>query len=144
MQKGKNGQQLAAENVAQVEQWIKRCYERRDWHDYEYNNRINRRILSEKLGFSKSVCTQNRAVRELLEAVEKEWFGDYGDVSHTVHEAPRETAEEPLGLNPAFTNSHLNQRIAELEAEADELRKQLAIFKKQQDLIAKGAAGFRV
>lgn len=57
MIKGKNGQQKATENVASVVVWIAERNRLRDWHEYAYNNRINRRVIAEELSFAKSVCT---------------------------------------------------------------------------------------
>lgn len=44
MKKGKNGQQIAAENVALVNAWIEDRNKHRDWDEYAFNNRINRRV----------------------------------------------------------------------------------------------------
>ena len=52
MTKGKNGQQIASENVAAVTVWIAERNQRRDWHEYAYNNRINRSVLADELDFS--------------------------------------------------------------------------------------------
>jgi hypothetical protein len=142
MKRGKNGQQLAAENVARVERWVQTRNDRRDWHEYEYSKRVNRRVLAEELGFAKSVCTQNRTVRAILESAEKLWFG-LPESDRAAHEAAREKAEEHSGL-AAKTNGYSIKRMAELEAEVHELRKQLSAFKQQQDLVAKGLAGFKV
>ena len=49
MKKGKNGQQIAIENVALVMAWIADRKTRRDWREYAFNNRINRRVLAEEL-----------------------------------------------------------------------------------------------
>ena len=142
MARGKNGQQLAAENVTRVETWIRERNTHRDWHEYEYKGRINRRTLAAELDFARSVCTQNLAVRSLLESAEKLWFGS-GAEDRVAHEAARERAEKRSGREAA-ANSQLIRRIAELEAEVHELRKQLAVFKRQQELVSAGEAGFRV
>lgn len=142
MARGKNGQQLAAENVARVEEWIRERTACRDWHECEYNGRVNRRALAEELDFARSVCTQNLAVRSLLEAAEQLWFGS-GSQDRAAHEAARERAEKRSGREAA-ANSQLVRRIAELEAQVYELRKQLAAFKRQQELVSAGEAGFRV
>lgn len=142
MRQGKNGQQIALENLALVRRWIDERNERRDWHEYAYNNRINRRVLADELGFAKSVCTQNGAVRALLEAADELWFRAER-LDKAAHEAARDRAEIKAG-QIAASNSALMQRVATLEAENRQLRRDLEAYKEQQSLIESGAPGFRI
>lgn len=142
MKKGKNGQQIATENVALVKAWIEERNKRRDWKEYAFNNRINRRVIAEELDFAKSVCTQNEAVRTLLEAADGLWFKSEG-IDKAAHEAARQRAEIQSG-RVSSDNSELKQRLAELEAENRQLRRELDAFKRQQVLVEKGAAGFKL
>lgn len=142
MKKGKNGQQIAAENVALVIAWIEERNKRRDWDEYAFNNRINRRVIAEELDFAKSVCTQNEAVRAHLAAADGLWFNSE-DVDKAAHEAARRRAEIQSG-RVSSNNSELNQRVAELEIENRQLRRELDAYKRQQALVERGAAGFRL
>lgn len=142
MTKGKNGQQIAGENVASVKAWIAERNQRRDWHEYAYNNRINRSVLADELDFSKSVCTQNSAVRALLDASDTLWFNDEV-VDKAAHEAARERAQVQSSRITS-DNSELQKRAAELEAENRQLRRELSAYKKQQALVETGAAGFKL
>ena len=142
MKKGKNGQQIASEHVALVTSWIEDRTERRDWHEYAYNNRINRSVLADELSFSKSVCTQNGAVRALLDAADALWF-DSERVDKAAHEAARERAQIHAGRISSDNNA-LEKRLAELDAENRRLRHELNAYKKQQTLVEGGAAGFRL
>lgn len=140
--KGKNGQQLAQENLARVKAWIEERNQRRDWDEYAFNNRINRRVLADELDFAKSVCTQNQAVRKLLEEADALWFHSER-IERAAHEAARERAEVRSG-QIATSNNALVQRVAELEAENRQLRRDLEAYKQQQVLIEGGAAGFKL
>jgi len=142
MTKGKNGQQIASENVAAVNAWIAERNHRRDWHEYAYNNRINRSVLADELDFAKSVCTQNSTVRALLDAADALWF-KYEMVEKAAHEAARERAQVQSSRITS-DNSELQKRVAELEAENRQLRREVNAFKKQKTLVEGGSAGFRV
>jgi len=142
MKKGKSGQQIAVENVALVNAWIEERSKRRDWDEYAFNNRINRRVLAEELDFAKSVCTQNEAVRALLDAADGLWFNSK-DMDKAAHEAARQRAVIQSG-RVSSDNSELKKRVAELETENRQLRRELDAYKRQQALVERGAAGFRL
>lgn len=142
MIKGKNGQQIAQENIKLVQAWVDERNAARDWHEYEYSGKINRRVLAEELGFAKSVCTQNKAVRSLIEEADSYWFRKI-DEDKKSHESARERAEKQSSI-VSVSNNALSQRIAELEAENRQLQRELTKFKKQQMLIQSGAAGFKL
>lgn len=74
MTRRKNGTQIGLENIELVKTWIAERNMHRDWHEYAYNNRINRKALAQELDFARSVCVQNLAVRQLLEEAEQGWF----------------------------------------------------------------------
>ncbi|NVO05033.1 MAG: hypothetical protein HXX19_03330 [Rhodoferax sp.] len=140
--KGKNGQQKAAENVAVVTRWISERNMRRDWHEYAFNNRINRRVIAEELEFAKSVCTQNAAVRKLLDDADALWFNNEV-VDKAAHDAARERAQMQTS-RISSDNSVLLKRLAELEAENQRMRQELKAFKKQQALVLDGVPGFKL
>jgi cell division protein FtsB len=142
MTKGKNGQQIASENVAAVNAWISERNQRRDWHEYAYNNRINRSVLAVELDFAKSVCTQNSTVRALLDSADALWF-KFETLEKAAHEAARDRAQVQSS-RVTSDNNELQKRVAELEAENRQLRKDLGAFKKQQALVEGGAAGFGI
>ncbi|TKB51190.1 hypothetical protein FCL40_01135 [Ferrimonas sediminicola] len=139
--KGKSGQQLAGENVAKVKAWIDDRNRHRDWHEYAFNNRINRCALAEELDFSTSVCTQNKAVRALLEAADELWFTNE-EMDKASHDAAHERALKRTG-QISSTNNALTRRVAELEAENRSLRRQLDAYKELEALISAGSPGFR-
>lgn len=142
MTKGKSGQQIAQENIKLVKAWIDARNVARDWHEYEYSGKINRRVLADELGFAKSVCTQNKTVRALIEEADSYWFRKI-DENKKSHDAARERTEKQSGI-VSMSNNALTQRIAELEAENRQLQRELIKFKKQQMLVQSGAAGFKL
>ena len=142
MSKGKNGQQISKENLAKVEAWIAERDAARDWEEYEFSGKVNRTVISAELNFSKSVCTQNKKVRSALNEAEERWFGQK-EVTKASHEAARERAEKHTATVTSSNNA-LIMRIAELEAENRQLRKELKAFRAQKTLIEAGAAGFKV
>ncbi|WP_067514836.1 hypothetical protein [Endozoicomonas ascidiicola] len=142
MSKGKNGQQIAQENIAKVEAWIAQRDAARDWEEYEYSGKINRRVLAEELDFAKSVCTQNKHVRSLLNEAEQRWFARKEE-SQASHEAARERAEKQ-SATVASNNNAMSMRIAELEAENRQLRKELKGYREQQAMVESGMAGFKL
>lgn len=142
MNRGKNGQQIAKENLSKVEAWIAERDAKRDWEEYEFNGKINRTVISADLNFAKSVCTQNKKVRTAISEAEERWFGRK-EVTQASHEAARERAEKQTAT-VASANNTLIMRVAELEAENRQLRKELKAFKAQKALIEAGAAGLKV
>ncbi|WP_330926641.1 hypothetical protein [Candidatus Sororendozoicomonas aggregata] len=127
MNRGKNGQQIAKENLAKVEAWIAERDAARDWEEYEFNGKVNRTVISAELNFAKSVCTQNKKVRSALNEAEERWFG-HKEISKASHEAARERAEKQAAT-VTYSNNALTMRIAELEAENRQLRKELQAFR---------------
>lgn len=142
MSKGKNGQMLAEEYSHRVRAWIAQRNLARDWDEYAYNNRINRRVLADELDFSKSVCTQNNNIRKLLEDADDHWFRTKA-ADRASLDAARERAEKHSSVMSS-NNGNLIKRVAELEAENRQLRQELAAYKQQQALIECGASGFRL
>jgi hypothetical protein len=142
MIKGKNGTQKGADNLSAVSAWIAERNARLDWHEYAYNNRINRSALAEELDFSKSVCTQNSAVRMMLDAADAIWFANEA-IDRVSHEAARERAQTQSS-RVSSDNNALQKRLAELETENRHLRQELNAFKQQQALILGGVSGFKL
>lgn len=136
--KGSNGIQEAEANVALVKQWISGRNDRRDWDEYAYAGRINRSAVAAELGIAKSVMTQNPKVRALLEAQDKLWFGPEVLSQEAAHERMEKRAADV-----AATNSQHTKRIAELEIEVRQLRKQLAKYQSLEDLVQCGFPGQR-
>lgn len=142
MSKGISGQQIAKQNIKLVQAWINERNALRDWIKYGHNGKINRRVLSDELGFAKSVCTQNKAVRVLIEEADSAWFKKIAEHTQS-QQAVKERMKQQSNLASANT-IELTQRIAELEIENKDLQRELTKFKKQQLLVQSGAAGFRV
>jgi predicted RNase H-like nuclease (RuvC/YqgF family) len=143
--KGKSGQQIGKENVQLVTNWIAQRNIDRDWHEYEYDGRVNRRALAEELEFATSVCTQNRKVRKLIEDADEIWFLEKQAKKEDKksHEAARERAEIKTSITLAENNT-FTKKIAVLEAENKELRQKLARHKKLNALVQSGAPGFKI
>lgn len=142
MTRRKNGTQIGLENIELVKTWIAERNMHRDWHEYAYNNRINRKALAQELDFARSVCVQNLAVRKLLEEAEQGWF-QKPDEDKKSHEAARERAEKKVSIQNT-NNSALISRVAELEAENRALNSRLKAFEVQQALIEGGSPGFKI
>lgn len=136
--RGSNGIQEAEANVASVRQWIDVRNARRDWDEYAYSGRINRSALAAELGIAKSVMTQNPKVRALLKAQDKIWF-EFNELSR---EAAHESAEKRVH-DVSATNNLMTRRVAELEVEVRQLRKQLAKHQTLEVLVQCGFPGQR-
>jgi len=135
--RGSNGIQEAEANVALVQQWVSERNARRDWDEYAYSGRINRSTLAAELGIAKSVMTQNPKVRSLLVAQDKLWFEE-----PLSREAAHERTEK-ITQNISSANNQLIKRIAELEVEVRELRRQLQKHQSLEALVQGGFPGFR-
>ena len=136
--KGSNGIQEAEANIALVKQWINERNARRDWDEYAYSGRINRSALAVELGVSKSIMNQNPKVKVLLKAQDKLWFESEALSCEAAHErAERRTQDVSV------TNNQLTKRIAELEVEVRQLRKQLAKHESLEALVQCGFPGQR-
>lgn len=142
MTKGKNGQQRAHEIIESVKAWIKERNIHLDWHEYAYNNRINRSVLANELDFAMRACTQNKTLRALLDECDALWFKSEA-ADKAAHEATRERAQNQSS-RISSDNSELQQRLAELEVENRQLRNELNGYKKQQALVECGAPGFKL
>ena len=142
MSRRKNGQQKGQENIAKVEAWIALRDDARDWHEYQRNGKINRTALSEELDFGRAVISQNKGVQKLLHEAEERWFARK-EVSREAHEAARDRAEKHSAA-VASNNNAMSLRIAELEAENRQLRKELKGYREQQAMVEAGMAGFKL
>lgn len=138
----KNGQQIAEQNVRKVKDWIELRNSLRDWNQFSYNDRVNRSLLAAELNFAKSVCTQNKTVRNLLDEADNLWFRKYGEKS-----AAKEAHVERsilIGQKNSNEAKKVLQRVAELEVENAYLRQKLAAHEKLQQLLDVGVAGFKI
>lgn len=142
MKQKKSGRQIAVDNVTLVTSWIEERNFRLDWNEYAYNNRINRSTVAQELDFAKSVCTQNAAVRLLLESADSVWFNSNAQ-DKAAHEAARDRAQAQSSRTSS-DNSDLIKRVAELEAENRQIRRELNAFKRQQALVESGLPGFKI
>jgi len=136
--KGSNGIQEAEANVVLVQQWVNERNTCRDWDEYAYSGRINRSALAVELGVSKSVMTQNPKVRALLERQDKLWF----ESERLSREAAQERNER-RSQGVSATNNQLIKRVAELEVEVRQLRKQLVKHQSLEALVQCGYPGLR-
>lgn len=136
--KGSNGIQEAAANVALVIQWISERNTRRDWDRYAYSGRINRSAVAAELDVAKSAMTQNPKVRALLEAQDKLWFGSEALSREAAHARSETHSQEA-----STANHQLTKRVAELEIEVRQLRKQLEKHQSLEALVQCGFPGLR-
>ncbi|MCG8073717.1 MAG: hypothetical protein N0E59_21255 [Candidatus Thiodiazotropha taylori] len=140
--KGKSGPEVAKENLAKVEDWVAERNRLRDWHEYEHNGKINRSALADELDFARSVTTQNRAVKKILEEKDRLWF-QAEPVIKEAQEASLERSNAALGKASA-ANNKLIARVAELEAENRELRRENAAYRRMKSMIESGEPGFKL
>ncbi|GFO67502.1 hypothetical protein GMLC_10810 [Geomonas limicola] len=137
--KGSNGIQEAEANYELVKGWVSERNARRDWDEYAYAGRINRSALASELDIAKSVMTQNPKVRTLLEGQDKLWFGSDALSRDAAQERAEKRSQE------VFTNNNqLIKRIAELEVEVRELRKEVAKHQSLEALVLGGFPGHRL
>jgi hypothetical protein len=135
---GSNGKQDGEKSVKLVEAWIKMREDLRDWDKYAYCGRINRTAVAAEKGLSKSVVDQNPRVKALLKAQDKIWFEPKKLSTEAIHERAEKRTQD---VSP--TNNQFTKRIAELEVEVRQLRKQLTKHQSLEALVQCGFPGQR-
>ncbi len=136
--KGSNGKQEGEASAKLVTDWIKIREDRRDWDEYAYSGRINRSALAAELGVAKSVMDQNPTVKALLKAKDRLWFESEALSREAAHERAEKRTQDV-----SVTNSQNTKRIAELEVELRQLRKELAKHQSLEALVQCGFPGLR-
>ena len=143
--KGTSGRQDAKLNVKKVTSWIAERNRLRDWDEYKNNlGKINRTVLSAELDFGISVPHQNPEVKRLLYEAEQLWFRiGSKQTAGVAQEASIERSQALIGKASA-ENNKLTVRVAELEAENRQLQKELASFRRMQEMVESGMPGFKL
>lgn len=141
--KGRNGKQAGKEHLEAVQRWVSERERLRDWHEYERAGKINRTALATELGFDRGVVKDNPGVKELVQEKDRLWFGSSSAKKKEAQEASLERTSAALSKASA-DNNKLVSRIAALEAENRELRRENVAFKRIQSMIESGDPGFRV
>lgn len=139
--KGKNGKQAGKEHFEAVQRWVAERERLRDWHEYQRGDKINRTALAQELGFDRGVIKDNPAVRKLVEARDKQWFGAADPQKKKEAQDARLERSSAALSKASSENNKLTSRIAELEAEVRELRRENAAFKRMHSMIAAGEPG---
>jgi len=129
-----SGKKLAKEYSERVEKWIAEREQQKDWAEYKRAGKINRAVLCAELDFSRSVFSQNPAVKTALVQAEERWFG-LRDVTKAGHEAARERSEK-AAATVSQAASKLRDEVALLKAENQLLRKRLAQYEVLAEVLA--------
>jgi hypothetical protein len=121
-----SGQQLAMENFARFSAWVSEREAHGDHADYLHRGKFNRREIATELGFGVSAFSQNPAIKKLVRELDDRWGSQYPASSKSVAEesAARERANDRVKRTDA-SSSKLLQRIASLEEENRQLRREL-------------------
>lgn len=129
-----SGKKLAKEYSDRVEKWIAEREQQKDWAEYERAGKINRAVLCDELDFSRSVFSQNPAVKRALAQSEERWFG-LREETKAGHEAARERSEK-AAATVSQAASKLRDEVALLKAENQLLRKRLAHYEVLAEVLA--------
>jgi len=138
--RGKSGKQIGEEYLQRAKAWKTSVEAAGTAHEYAYAERVNRTEVARECGFSRSVCVQNDEVRALIERCDREWFGTE-PADQAASSAAVDRAEKRV-QTASSDSSRLMARVAELEAENRELRKQLARYQALEAVVQEGMAGF--
>lgn len=129
-----NNQEKAKLNHEKLLSWIQERIRLNDFNEYERNGKINRAALCEELDFSRSVISQNPAVKSEIERVERAWYGKK-DESVKSHEAARDRAISKVQMKSSEVN-RLQEEIAKLKAENVFLKKKLEKYTAITDVLS--------
>ena len=141
--KGTNGKQAGDRHFRDVLAWVAERERLRDWHEYRRGDKINRTALAEELGFDRGVIKDNPRVKDLVKEKDELWFGCDPEMKEAAQEARLERSSVALS-KASSENNKLVARVAELEAENRELRRENAAFKRMKNMIESGDPGCRV
>jgi hypothetical protein len=148
MEKGKNGQQIANESVMALDAWIKERNAQRDYLTYKIKGKykLNRTQIAEELDFAKSACYQNSRIKKRLEDSESLWYGKTEPGTSNVNASQQAADERAVTRSVQIVSQKntLENRVAELEVENQELRNKLRKIDQLQALVENGATGFKV
>lgn len=142
-----SGQQLGRENFARFSAWVSEREARGDHADYIRRGKLNRREVATELGFNPRAFGQNPAIKKLVEELDVRWGSQHPACSKSIAEesAARERANDREKRTEA-SNSKLLQRIASLEEEKRQLRRELEDvkqFKSARDAFLETTKNFR-
>lgn len=129
MGSGKNGQQMAADNLARFQVWIRNREQAKDWNDYWRGDKLSRTDIAAECGFGTAALRQNPALRTELEALEARLKAPGGPCTipaeRTPQESPnaaQEASAQVLSGRLATAKAGADQRIKHLEEENATLR----------------------
>ncbi|MCF7727949.1 hypothetical protein GLP59_01960 [Sulfitobacter sp. M220] len=142
-----SGQEIGRRNFALFSAWVSEREARGDHADYIYRGKLSRKEIAIELGFNPRAFGQNPAIKSLIEALDKRWGSEQPVNLRSAAEesAARERANERVKRTEA-SNSNLLQRIATLEEENRQLRRELEEtkqFKSARDAFLETTKGFR-
>lgn len=122
MGSGKNGQQLAAENLQKFANWVADRDSAGDWIDYIRRGKLNRSNIAKECVFADSVFRQNPAVRNTLIALEGRLRSE-GVLTQSEDE--KCTNRPPQPNHQGLQEQDLQRRFMQAKAKADERIKAL-------------------
>lgn len=125
--------QKAKENAEKLTAWIAERDAQQDFVEYERQGKINRQALCEELDFSRSVVTQNPAVKQLIADAEARWY-DTQLLDSKAHDAARERSEKRVAQTNADV-SLLQDELAKLKAENAALKRALQKYAAMDEVI---------
>tara|TARA_R110002072_G_scaffold264355_2_gene423042 strand:+ start:2805 stop:3239 length:435 start_codon:yes stop_codon:yes gene_type:complete len=142
-----SGRQLGSENFAGFVAWVSEREARGDHADYIRRGKLNRKEVATELGFNRRSFGQNPAIKQLVEELDVRWGSQHPALSKSIAEesAARERANDRM-KRTATSNSKLLQRIASLQEENRQLRRELEEvkhFKSARDAFLETTKDFR-
>ncbi|KFC76196.1 VPA1267 family protein [Massilia sp. LC238] len=142
MTDGRNGQQIAIENVERFRAWIKERDRTNDWADYVRGDKLSRIDIAHECGFAVSVLRQNPTVKGELSKLEARLrtTGLLDPVDSDVEigsrlKTPEEIKSEKAANRRAqIAKAGVEQRVKTLEEQNAALKAQVTLL---QDLLKK-------
>jgi len=118
-----SGREQARVNFALFSDWVAARNAHGDHLDYVKMGKLNRSEIATELGFSRSVFSQNPAIKKLTLELDQKWGSQRTQAPRTVKEesAARTRAIQKV-KRTEDSNSRLLEKIAILEEENRELR----------------------
>lgn len=133
---GKSGPQMAAENLARFEIWIRDREHAQDWVNYWRGDKLSRTDIAAECGFGTSALRQNPAIKARLQALDARLKADMNFHATSSTNAGRNSTGQAEDISDAVLASRLAkakssaaQRVKSLEEQNAALRAELATLR---------------
>lgn len=136
MGNGKSGPQMAADNLARFQVWIRDREHAKDWDDYWRGDKLSRTDIAAECGFGTSALRQNPAIKAQLDALETRLKDEMARGSTSSEKMAQNASNQAddisdavLAVRLAKAKSSADKRVKALEEQNAALRAELATLR---------------